>query len=125
MQNLQQIEELRQQLLAHVTSFCRSLSLTHRYLIDSSFVEASPQERQAISQARFSRGVRTRFVSVPSSLNVNADNAQILGGALASGLYPKILSLEGGVVKTIINQQPVAIVSHIDETSLTAAPQFH
>ena len=105
--NLQQIEELRQQLLAYVIPFTADPS----YLLDSSFIEASAADRQAISQARFSRGVRTRFVTVPPELNVNADNAHILGGALASGFYPKILSLDAGGLKTIINQQPVAIVS--------------
>ncbi|WWD17179.1 hypothetical protein CI109_101617 [Kwoniella shandongensis] len=96
-QNLQQIEELRQQLLA--------------YLVDSSFVEATSAQRQEVSQARFSRGVRTRFVTVPEDLNVNGEDVQILGAAIASGLYPKLLSLDGanGGMKTIINQQPVAI----------------
>nr|XP_019046467.1 DEAH box polypeptide 36 [Kwoniella bestiolae CBS 10118]OCF25397.1 DEAH box polypeptide 36 [Kwoniella bestiolae CBS 10118] len=98
LQNLQQIEELRQQLLA--------------YLVDSSFVDATPEQRREVSQARFSRGVRTRFVSVPSDFNVNGADVNILGGALAAGLYPKLLSLDpssGGGLKTIINQQPVAI----------------
>ena len=63
------------------------------------------------SRARFSRGVRTRFVAVPSELNVNAENPQILGAALAAGLYPKLISLDAsGGMKTIINQQAVAIV---------------
>nr|XP_019011047.1 DEAH box polypeptide 36 [Kwoniella pini CBS 10737]OCF49828.1 DEAH box polypeptide 36 [Kwoniella pini CBS 10737] len=98
LQNLQQIEELRQQLLA--------------YLVDSSFVDTNAQQRKEISQARFSRGVRTRFVSVPPDFNVNGADVNILGGALAAGLYPKLLSLDpssGGGLKTIINQQPVAI----------------
>ncbi|WVQ80786.1 hypothetical protein IAT38_002891 [Cryptococcus sp. DSM 104549] len=101
-QNLQQIEELRQQLLA--------------YLVDSSFVEATPAQRQTISQARFSRGVRTRFVPVPPELNVNGDKVKVLEAALASGLYPKLLALDNagggggaGGMKTLINQQPVAI----------------
>ncbi|KAK8864514.1 hypothetical protein IAR55_001764 [Kwoniella newhampshirensis] len=96
-QNLQQIEELRQQLLA--------------YLVDSSFVESTAAQRQAVSQARFSRGVRTRFVTVPPELNVNGEDVQVLGAAVVSGLYPKLLSLDGagGGMKTIINQQPVAI----------------
>ncbi|WRT66497.1 uncharacterized protein IL334_003456 [Kwoniella shivajii] len=98
LQNLQQIEELRQQLLA--------------YLVDSSFVDATPEQRREVSQARFSRGVKTRFVSVPPEFNVNANDVNILGGALAAGLYPKLLSLDlssGGSLKTIVNQQPVAI----------------
>ncbi|OCF60762.1 DEAH box polypeptide 36 [Kwoniella mangroviensis CBS 10435] len=98
LQNLQQIEELRQQLLA--------------YLVDSSFVDATPEQRREVSQARFSRGVRTRFVNVPPEFNINGADVNILGGALAAGLYPKLLSLDpssGGGLKTIINQQPVAI----------------
>nr|XP_018262834.1 DEAH box polypeptide 36 [Kwoniella dejecticola CBS 10117]OBR84992.1 DEAH box polypeptide 36 [Kwoniella dejecticola CBS 10117] len=98
LQNLQQIEELRQQLLA--------------YLVDSSFVDATPEQRKEVSQARFSRGVRTKFVNVPPQFNVNGEDVNILGGALAAGLYPKLLSLDpssGGGLKTIINQQPVAI----------------
>lgn len=55
-------------------------------------------------------------MTAPSEFNVNADNAQILGGALASGLYPKVLNLEGGAIKTIVNQQPVAIVGASDLT---------
>ncbi|ORY32822.1 P-loop containing nucleoside triphosphate hydrolase protein [Naematelia encephala] len=94
-QNLQQIEELRQQLLA--------------YLIDSSFVSTTQLQKQEINQARYSRGSRTRFVTVPRDLNVNAENPLIMGAALAAGLYPKLLSLDGNALKTIINQQTVAI----------------
>jgi ATP-dependent RNA helicase DHX29 len=82
------------------------------YLIDSSFVTTSTDQKQAISQARYSRGVRTKFVTIPTELNVNAENAQVLGAALAAGLYPKLINLDSaGGLKTIINQQPVAIVS--------------
>ncbi|EAL23696.1 hypothetical protein CNBA3430 [Cryptococcus deneoformans B-3501A] len=95
-QNLQQIEELRQQLLA--------------YLIDTSFVDATPAQRQAISQGRFSRGVRTKFVPVPPELNINGEDLKVVGAALVSGLYPKLLALDAsGGMKTITNQQPVAI----------------
>ncbi|OXB39837.1 DEAH box polypeptide 36, partial [Cryptococcus neoformans] len=95
-QNLQQIEELRQQLLA--------------YLIDTSFVDATPAQRQAISQGRFSRGVRTKFVPVPPELNINGEDLKVVGAALVSGLYPKLLALDSsGGMKTITNQQPVAI----------------
>ncbi|KIR55599.1 DEAH box polypeptide 36 [Cryptococcus gattii Ru294] len=95
-QNLQQIEELRQQLLA--------------YLVDTSFVDATPAQRQAISQGRFSRGVRTKFVPVPPELNVNGEDLKVVGAALVSGLYPKLLALDAsGGMRTITNQQPVAI----------------
>jgi ATP-dependent RNA helicase DHX29 len=95
-QNLQQIEELRQQLLA--------------YLIDSSFVEATSEQKQEIARARYSRGFKTRFVNVPAHLNENAANERILAASLASGLYPKILTIDpAGGLRTISNQQPVSI----------------
>ncbi|KAK4689978.1 ATP-dependent RNA helicase DHX29, partial [Tremellales sp. Uapishka_1] len=96
-QNLQQIEELRQQLLS--------------YLVDTGFVEVDGGLRQEINQARFSKGFRTRFVSVPASSNVNAESPQIISAALAAGLYPKLLALDvsSGVLKTITNQQAAAI----------------
>ncbi|WVQ72381.1 hypothetical protein IAR50_001933 [Cryptococcus sp. DSM 104548] len=95
-QNLQQIEELRQQLLA--------------YLVDTAFIDTTPEQRRAISQSRFSKGVRTRFVPVPAEVNGNGEDFKILGAALVSGLYPKLLALDSaGGLKTITNQQPVVI----------------
>ncbi|KAL7421927.1 hypothetical protein Q5752_003699 [Cryptotrichosporon argae] len=94
-QNLQQIEELRQQLLA--------------YLVDSGFVGASATQRQEIAQARYHRGFRTRFVTVPPELNVNGQNVQVISATLAAGLYPKLLVIEGGGMRTIGNQQAVAV----------------
>lgn len=41
---------------------------------------------------------------------MQAENAQVVGAALAAGMYPKLLSMDQGGFKTIINQQPVAIV---------------
>ncbi|CAK9781148.1 P-loop containing nucleoside triphosphate hydrolase protein [Cutaneotrichosporon oleaginosum] len=95
-QTLQQIEELRQQLLA--------------YLIDSGFVEATLEQKREIARARYSRGFKTRFVDVPPHLNKNSADERILGAALTSGLYPKILTIEAsGSLRTISNQQPVSI----------------
>lgn len=63
-------------------------------------------------RARYSRAFKTRFVSVPPQFNDNAEDLHILGAALASGLYPKILSIDAnGGLKTITNQQPTSIVS--------------
>lgn len=63
-------------------------------------------------RARYSRGFRTRFVPVPPELNVHAEDVQILGASLVAGLYPKVLAIDpSGGLKTIINQQPVSIVS--------------
>jgi ATP-dependent RNA helicase DHX29 len=64
-------------------------------------------------RARYGRGFRTRFITVPQETNVNASKENIVGAALASGLYPKILTLDkSGGMTTISNQQPVAIVSY-------------
>ena len=64
------------------------------------------------NSARFSRNsFRTRFVAVPQALNVNANSLPIVSAALASGLYPKILSIVSNELHTITNNQPVAIVS--------------
>lgn len=66
------------------------------------------------TRARYSRGFRTRFVNVPYELNVNAEDVQILGASLVAGLYPKVISMDpSGGLKTIINQQPVSIVSRL------------
>lgn len=62
-------------------------------------------------RGRFSRGVRTKFVPVPPELNINGEDLKVVGAALVSGLYPKLLALDSsGGMKTITNQQPVAIV---------------
>ncbi|ODN94181.1 DEAH box polypeptide 36 [Cryptococcus wingfieldii CBS 7118] len=98
-QNLQQIEELRQQLLA--------------YLVDTAFpvrVSQCPSSALTLSRSRFSKGVRTRFVPVPAAVNVNGEDFKVLGAALVSGLYPKLLALDpSGGLKTITNQQHVVI----------------
>lgn len=62
-------------------------------------------------RARYSRGGRTRFVTVPSELNTNAQNVRIIEAALAAGLYPKILTIDAsGTLRSLSNQQTVAIV---------------
>jgi ATP-dependent RNA helicase DHX29 len=96
-QNLQQIEELRQQLLG--------------YLLDAGFVDGVGL-RGELNGARFGKGFnRTRFVGVPREYDVNAEDGLVLGAALAGGLYPKLIQIESGGLKTIINGQPLAIVS--------------
>lgn len=55
--------------------------------------------------------MRTKFVPVPPELNINGEDLKVVGAALVSGLYPKLLALDAsGGMKTITNQQPVAIV---------------
>lgn len=64
------------------------------------------------NRARYSRGFYTTFAQVPSELNANANNTPILEAALASGLYPKVLSMDAaGGLRTLTNQQPVSFVS--------------
>lgn len=94
-QNLQQIEELRQQFLG--------------YLVDSSFIRVDNSFVRELSRARYGRG-RTRFVPVPPELEVNTGNAFMLNAALAAGLYPKLLSIDSttGDMKTVSNNQVAA-----------------
>ncbi|KAF5377628.1 hypothetical protein D9615_005290 [Tricholomella constricta] len=91
-QNLQQIEELRQQFLG--------------YLIDSSFIQVDRAFIRELSRARYGRN-RTRFVSVPPELDVNSTSVPLINAALAAGLFPKILAIEGsnGQMRTISNNQ--------------------
>ncbi|KAI0639258.1 P-loop containing nucleoside triphosphate hydrolase protein [Trametes polyzona] len=94
-QNLQQIEELRQQFLG--------------YLVDSSFIHVDRAFIRELSRARYGRS-KTRFVTVPGDLDVNSGNAAIVNAALAAGLYPKILSVDPlkGEMRTIGNNQPAS-----------------
>jgi hypothetical protein len=62
---------------------------------------------------------------------MQAENVQVVGAALAAGMYPKLLSMDQGGFKTIINQQPVAIVrverdscSLVGEVLIGAAPEL-
>ncbi|KAI9057120.1 P-loop containing nucleoside triphosphate hydrolase protein [Trametes sanguinea] len=94
-QNLQQIEELRQQFLG--------------YLVDSSFIHVDRAFIRELSRARYGRN-KTRFVMVPNDLDVNSGNVPIVNAALAAGLYPKILSIDPvkGEMRTITNNQPAS-----------------
>ncbi|GLB36275.1 putative P-loop containing nucleoside triphosphate hydrolase protein [Lyophyllum shimeji] len=91
-QNLQQIEELRQQFLG--------------YLIDSSFIQVDRAFVRELSRARYGRH-RTRFVSVPPELDVNSGNVSLINAALTAGLFPKILAIDpsNGQMRTISNNQ--------------------
>lgn len=93
-QNMQQIEELRQQFLA--------------YLIDAGLVQADRGIVKQLSRARFSRG-RTRFVALPPELDLYSENVALIHAALTAGLYPKILSIEPekGLLLTVANNRPV------------------
>ncbi|KAG5648099.1 hypothetical protein DXG03_007134 [Asterophora parasitica] len=91
-QNLQQIEELRQQFLG--------------YLIDSSFIQVDRAFIGELSRARYGRS-RTRFVSVPPELDVNSTSIPLINAALTAGLFPKILTIDptNGQMRTIPNNQ--------------------
>ncbi|KAJ7361605.1 P-loop containing nucleoside triphosphate hydrolase protein [Mycena albidolilacea] len=91
-QNLQQIEELRQQFLG--------------YLVDSSFIQVDKTFIRELTRARYGRN-RTRFVTVPQELDANSNNVFLLNAALTAGLYPKILSIDqhNGQMRTISNNQ--------------------
>ncbi|TRM65724.1 P-loop containing nucleoside triphosphate hydrolase protein [Schizophyllum amplum] len=90
-QNLQQIEDLRQQFLG--------------YLVDSSFIHVDRAFIRELQRSRYTRN-RTKFVSVPSEFDVNSENTFLVNAALAAGLYPKLLSVDrGGTMRTISNNQ--------------------
>ncbi|KAF9068099.1 P-loop containing nucleoside triphosphate hydrolase protein [Rhodocollybia butyracea] len=91
-QNLQQIEELRQQFLG--------------YLIDASFIQADSSFIRDLNRARYSRN-RTRFVPVPPALDSNSSNVALVNAALLAGLYPKVLAVDSSSnqMRTISNNQ--------------------
>ncbi|KAJ9092668.1 hypothetical protein QFC21_006733 [Naganishia friedmannii] len=89
-------KELRQQL--------------YSYLVDTNFVRITPAEKEAIARARYRKGFRTSFVTIPNELNENAEDENMLNAALVAGLYPKILIVEGGNgLKTLGNNQSISI----------------
>lgn len=45
---------------------------------------------------------------LPPELDSNSSNPSLLNASLAAGLYPKILSIEGGQLRTITNNQLAA-----------------
>lgn len=49
---------------------------------------------------------RPQFVDVLPELNSNGDKFSILNAALAAGLYPKLLWIDGGQLCTVSNNQP-------------------
>jgi len=59
-----------------------------------------------LSRARYGKN-RTRFVPVPSELDINSSNSALLGAALVAGLFPKVLVIdpENGQMRTISNNQ--------------------
>jgi len=107
-QNLQQIEELRQQFLA--------------YLIDAGLVQADKAFVRQLSRTRFNRH-RTRFVLLPPELDIHSENTALINAALAAGLYPKILSIDTvhGHLSTVTNSQ--AVTFHPSSVNFRRRPQ--
>ncbi|KAJ1030115.1 hypothetical protein NDA16_000815 [Ustilago loliicola] len=101
-QNLLQIEELRQQYLS--------------YLIDAGFVSVDDALRQELNKLRYRSGgsanySKPRFVTMPSHLDVNSSSLAMIHATLAAGLYPKLLRIDSKTyqLETIGNNQPTSI----------------
>ncbi|KAF8496667.1 P-loop containing nucleoside triphosphate hydrolase protein [Gautieria morchelliformis] len=94
-QNLQQIEELRQQFLG--------------YLIDSGFIQVSKTYVTELSRARYGRH-KTRFVTLPPELDRNSTDNSLIHAALVAGLYPKLLMIDpsSSQMRTVTNNQRVS-----------------
>ncbi|CAE6501779.1 unnamed protein product [Rhizoctonia solani] len=107
-QNLQQIEDLRQQFMG--------------YLIDSSFVSIDVSFSQEFRRIRFQRQ-RTKFMELPASLNSPDANVGLVQAALTSGMYPQIISIDptSGQMQTISNNRPVAF--HPSSVNFRKAPR--
>jgi ATP-dependent RNA helicase DHX29 len=107
-QNLQQIEELRQQFLA--------------YLIDAGLIQADGGLVKQLSRPRFGRN-RTRFVMLPPELDLYSENVSIINAALSAGLYPKILYVDTakGLLQTVTNNQAVSF--HPSSVNFRRKPQ--
>ncbi|EIW86594.1 P-loop containing nucleoside triphosphate hydrolase protein [Coniophora puteana RWD-64-598 SS2] len=91
-QNLQQIEELRQQFLG--------------YLIDSSFLQVDKAFVKELTRARSTRCL----VTIPPVLDENSLDPAFVHAALTAGLYPKLLALDptNQQMRTISNNQMVS-----------------
>lgn len=109
-QTMQQIEEIRQQLLA--------------YLADSGFIQADRNLLNSLSRARYSRW-KTHLVPIPVDYNVHGEDSRVISSALGAGLYPKILSVDtnSGVLRTLANNQAAAFHPSSVNFRLRGRPQ--
>ncbi|KIM34405.1 hypothetical protein M408DRAFT_303614 [Serendipita vermifera MAFF 305830] len=84
-QNLQQIEEIRQQYLS--------------YLVDSSLIRVDRAYERELSRARYNqnRG-KPRFIMVPNEYDVHSTTGKVslINAAIIAGLYPKVLIIDSG-----------------------------
>ncbi|KAM0788761.1 hypothetical protein ACM66B_002852 [Microbotryomycetes sp. NB124-2] len=95
-QNLQMIEELRQQYFS--------------FLVDAGFIQCTEAEKRELISTRYGKS-RTRFVRVPVELDGNSRDPKIVMACLAGSLFPKLLVVDPqtGAMKTFANNAPAAI----------------
>ncbi|CAE6438679.1 unnamed protein product [Rhizoctonia solani] len=107
-QNLQQIEDLRQQFMG--------------YLIDSSFVSLDTEFSQEFRRLRFQRQ-RTKVMELPESISSPNTDVGLVQAALTAGMFPKIISIDSasGHMQTIGNNRPVAF--HPSSVNFRRAPR--
>ncbi|GAA6008894.1 hypothetical protein JCM11491_003823 [Sporobolomyces phaffii] len=95
-QNLQQIEELRQQFFS--------------FLVDAGFISITDSERRHLISTKYGKS-RTRFVRVPDELDVNSKDPRAVMACLAASMYPKLLVIDpqNGSMRTLANSAPASI----------------
>ncbi|GAA5855636.1 hypothetical protein JCM8547_001627 [Rhodosporidiobolus lusitaniae] len=96
LQNLQQIEELRQQFFS--------------FLVDAGFVNVSNSERRSLVSTRYGKS-RTKFTRVPAELDTSSNDPRTVMACLAASMYPKLLTVDptNGSLRTLANSAPAAI----------------
>ncbi|KAH6644153.1 P-loop containing nucleoside triphosphate hydrolase protein [Boeremia exigua] len=93
-QNLGNIEDLKAQLLSS--------------LVDTGFVQMSPDERRILSRYRSTTRHRT-FVVVPAQYDTHSSNDLLVNSVIATAFYPKLLTREGKGWRNISNNQTVSL----------------
>lgn len=96
LQNLQQIEELRQQFFS--------------FLVDAGFVNITNAERRDLTSTRYGKS-RTKFLRVPAELDTASRDPRTVMACLAASMYPKLLVIDpqNGSLRTLANSAPAAI----------------
>ncbi|GAA6031102.1 hypothetical protein JCM8097_004004 [Rhodosporidiobolus ruineniae] len=96
LQNLQAIEELRQQFFS--------------FLVDAGFVNITASERRQLTSVRYGKS-RTKFTRVPAELDTHSKDPRAVMACLAAAMYPKLVLVDQqtGALKTLANSAPAAI----------------
>ncbi|GAA5869867.1 hypothetical protein JCM3774_000517 [Rhodotorula dairenensis] len=96
LQNLQQIEDLRQQFFS--------------FLVDAGFVNITNSERRELVSTRYGKS-RTKFVRAPADLDKASRDPRTVMACLAASMYPKLLVIDpqNGSLRTLANSAPAAI----------------